>query len=100
MVVCSPTFLDRTGYFPEMNLKTTFQGFNEGLLNVRADLGEALFKEFVQMSDQMRACFEADPEDVTGETRRGKNIARKMEVMLGTYRLTLDPGRWRPADED
>ena len=33
----------------------------------------------MQMSDKVRAHFEADPEDKTGETRSGRDIIYEME---------------------
>jgi hypothetical protein len=36
----------------------------------------------MRMSDQMRALFEADPEDKTGETLKGCKIIHQMEDIL------------------
>ena len=47
----------------------------------RGKLGEALYLKLSAMSDRMRALFEADPEDKTGETRKGRAI-REMIAML------------------
>jgi hypothetical protein len=75
MLLSSPTFIDRTGYFPEKNLETSFYALNEGLGRLRAELGEELYRKLTEMSGQMRAWFEADPADITGETRRQRNCS-------------------------
>jgi hypothetical protein len=82
MLLCSPTFVDRTGYFPTQSLETSFISFNKGLHFLRGWLGEQLFEELMRMSDQIRALFEADPETKTGETRRGKDLVLAMEEMV------------------
>lgn len=35
MMLASPTFKDKTGYFPRQNIDTAFLGLNEGLLVAR-----------------------------------------------------------------
>jgi len=63
-----------------------FQQLNEGLSLNRQTLGEERHKELMRMSDQMRALFEADPEDKTGETLRGCKIIHAMEDILRQVR--------------
>ncbi len=38
------------------------------------------------MSDRMRALFEADPDDKTGETLEGRKIIQEMEDILRQVR--------------
>jgi len=82
MMLASPTFKDKTGYFPHRNVDTAFFALNEGLLTVRKNLGEKRFKELKAMSDKIRALFEADPEDKTGDTRDGHMLIHEMEHIL------------------
>jgi hypothetical protein len=82
MLLSAPKFLDKTGYFPYMNLEYVFRQLNEGLVYNRRTLGEERYHELIRMSDQMRALFEADPEDKTGETLEGCKIIHKMEDIL------------------
>jgi hypothetical protein len=77
-------------WFPEGNIDTAFVSFDKGLQNNRALLGEALFHRLAQMSNDMRACFEADPEDDTGETARGKLLAREAEALLEARMRVLE----------
>ena len=75
-------FLDRTGYFPHRNLDYVFRQLNEGLNVNRPTLGEERYHQLVTMSDQMRALFEADPDDKTGDTLKGCKIIHEMEDIL------------------
>lgn len=82
MMLHAPTFEDPKSYFPDRNLKNTFEGFNESLATLRSKLGEERYAKMREMSDQMRALFEADPETKTGETIAGCRIIHEMELLL------------------
>lgn len=82
MMLNAPTFKDRTGYFPDRSIETAFQGFNESLDNLRGKLGEERYARMREMSDRMRALFEADPESETGGSKAGRQIIHEMELML------------------
>lgn len=82
MLLSSPTFIDKSGYFPGRDVETSFYGLNEGLRNLRPQLGEELYQKLRAMSDQMRAYFEADPERTTGDTLKGKQLALDMEELI------------------
>lgn len=86
MLLGAPQFRDKTGYFPFENLEYVFRQLHEGLGNVRPTLGESRYHELVGMSDQMRALFEADPDDRTGETATGCKIILEMEDILKQVR--------------
>jgi hypothetical protein len=78
MKVHSPTFVSKDTFLPEDDMDTTFLKLNEGLQAISGQLGEGLYLKLREMSDRMRALFEADPENKTGETREGREIIRKM----------------------
>jgi hypothetical protein len=82
MMLASPIFKDKTGYFPEQNIDTAFFSLNEGLLVVRKKLGEERYATLRAMSDKMRALFEADPDDKTGDTKAGRRLVLEMEDIL------------------
>ncbi len=86
MLLSAPKFLDKTGYFPYQNLDYVFLQLNEALNHNRATLGEERYHELVRMSDRMRALFEADPEDKTGQTLEGCKIIHEMEDILKQVR--------------
>jgi hypothetical protein len=82
MLFGAPTFKDKTGYLPQENIEITFLSLNEGLLVMRGDIGEIHYAELRAMSDRMRALFEADPENETGDTRAGRKLILEMEDIL------------------
>ena len=86
MLLSAPKFVDKTGYFPHRNLDYAFRQLNEGLSFNRPTLGEERFHELLRMSDDMRALFEADPEDKTGDTLKGCKIIHAMEDILRQVR--------------
>lgn len=86
MLFSAPTFKDKTGYFPQKNIDTTFFSLNEGLQAVYEKLGEERYAALRALSDKMRALFEADPEDKTGETQAGREIIHEMEDILRSKR--------------
>jgi hypothetical protein len=63
-----------------------FQQLNQGLNHNRRTLGEERYHQLMGISDQMRALFEADPEDKTGETTKGCKIIHEMEDILNQAR--------------
>ena len=82
----APSFKDGTGYFPQMSIETEFFALNEGLLAMRKKLGEEKYAALSALSDKMRALFEADPENTTGDTRTGRQIIHEMEDILTSKR--------------
>ncbi len=86
MLLSAPKFLDETGYLPFLNLDYVFRELHAGLSHNRRALGEERYHQLMRMSDQMRALFEADPEDKTGETSKGCKIILEMEDILKQVR--------------
>jgi hypothetical protein len=83
ILLCSPRFEDPTGGFqPWHSLELRFYTLNEGLQDLRGQLGEELYQKLSAMSDQIRAYFEADPDEKTGETRKGKDLVYDMEDLV------------------
>ena len=82
MVLSSPKFKDKTGYFPQENIDTAFFGLNEGLLGVLRELGEERYAALRATSDKMRALFESDPDDKTGDAQAGRMLIYEMEDIL------------------
>jgi hypothetical protein len=82
MMLSSPTFVDKTGYFPGRNLETTFSELDAGLRLNRNDLGEERYLKLMEMSARMRAHFEADPEDKTDDSLKGRAIILEMRDLL------------------
>jgi hypothetical protein len=86
MLLGAPKFLDQTGYMPFINLDYRFRQLNEGLASNRRKIGEERYQTLTRMSDEMRALFEADPDDKTGETRKGREMIHEMVDILRQIR--------------
>ena len=86
MLLSAPKFLDKTGYFPYQNLDYVFQELFAGLAHSRATLGEEHYHQLMEMSGRIRALFEADPDDKTGETLQGCKIINEMADILDDVR--------------
>ncbi len=82
MMLKSPAFVDKTGYFPHQNIDTVFHQLNEGLRLIQGKLGEERYLKLVEMSGRMRAYFEADPENKTDDTLKGRAIILGIEDLL------------------
>ncbi|UZK66387.1 hypothetical protein [Sphingomonas sp. M1-B02] len=82
MMLGSPTFVDKTGYFPQQSIDTEFFALKEGLNAIRKRLGEERYEKLVEMADRMRAHFEADPEDKTDDSLAGRQLIYDMEDVL------------------
>ncbi|MCJ2178994.1 hypothetical protein [Novosphingobium album (ex Hu et al. 2023)] len=82
MVLKSPKFEDDSGYFPGQNIDTEFFALNEGLKAIRKKVGEENYQKLVELSDRMRAHFEADPEDKTEDGIKGRDCIMDMEEII------------------
>jgi hypothetical protein len=82
MMLSSPKFIDKTGYFPDRNIDTEFFALKEGLNNVRKKLGEERYLAAIDMADRMRVHFEADPEDKTDDGLAGRQLIIDIEDLL------------------
>ena len=78
MITGAPKFEDWTGYLPFMNLDYAFRELNEGLDFNRRKLGKERYQTLLRMSDEMRALFEADPDDKLGNKKKGCKIIHEM----------------------
>jgi hypothetical protein len=82
MMLSAPTFIDKSGYFPDRNLESEFFALNEGLKAIRKQTGEENYQKLADLSARMRAHFEADPEDKTDDSVKGRECILEMEDIL------------------
>lgn len=82
MMLRSPTFLDKTGYFPQRNICTVFSQLNRSLQVLSGILGEDHCRQLRGMSDRMRIYFDADQNERTENTMRGRELIDQMEEIL------------------
>ncbi len=78
----SPTFKDKTGWFPDMNIETEFHALYEGWKNVRKKLGEEDYARALAITARMKEMFLDDPEDVTGESHAGRKLVWQLEDII------------------
>ena len=95
MMFGAPTFVDKTGHFDKRSIDTEFFALNEGLKEIRNQLGEGNYRVLAELSALMRAHFEADPEDKTEDGVKGRECIVKMRNILraaeGRKRRALGP---------
>ena len=82
MMLSSPTFVDDSGCFPDRNIETVFDSFNQGFQVVRGKLGDERYFKLQDLSDRMKAHFKADPENKTDDTVKGRALIHEMEDLL------------------
>ncbi len=82
MMLSSPTFVDKTGYFPYRSIDTVFFSLNEGLKVIRSRLGEENYVKLAALSDKMQALFRNDPNNDNGDTTKGCECILEMEDIL------------------
>lgn len=80
MMHSSPTMTDPE--FPFWNIDSRFYALNEGLARVSKKLGQERYVKLHQLSNRMRAHFEADPDDSNGEAHKGCLLINEMEDLL------------------
>jgi hypothetical protein len=87
MMLGAPTFVDKTGYFEDQNIETEFFALGEGLKVIQKKIGVSDYRKLADLSRRMRAHFEADPEDKTGETTKGREcILEMIEILREAWR--------------
>jgi hypothetical protein len=82
IMIYSPTFIDKSGFFADRNIDTVFRTLNAGLAKIREELGLDLYPRLSDMSDRMRTYFEADPEDKTDSSLKGRALIDEMSDLL------------------
>jgi hypothetical protein len=80
MMLHAPTF--EHNFFEDQNVETVFHQLNQALSLIQKKLGPDRYETLVSLSARMRAAFEADPEDRTGEASQGRRLIEQMQVVL------------------
>ena len=71
MLLGAPTFIDKSGVFPERNIDSEFHALTEGAQKVRKKLGEEDYAQLINLAGQAKALFADDPNDDNGKTDQG-----------------------------
>ena len=91
MMLNSPTFIDETGLYPDKGIDSEFHALNESLKLLRPQFDEEKYTKMVELSDRMRAHFEADPEDLTEDANLGRDCLLAMEDIIKSMRRKRGP---------
>lgn len=86
MMLGAPTFLDRTGYFPERNIDSEFHVLVESFGVVRQKIGEARYAQLIDLAARTKALFADDPEDANGKTDEGRELLLEIEDVIQAVR--------------
>jgi hypothetical protein len=77
-----PKFIDKSGYFPELNIDSRFHQIVEGFGRVRKKLGEDRYATLIDLAARAKSLFLEDPEEENGMTREGRNLIFEMQDVL------------------
>jgi hypothetical protein len=86
MIFEAPTFIDRTGAFPERNVDSEFHVLVEGFGRVRRKLGDERYAKLVDLAAQAKALCAADPEDTNGKTNEARDLLMEIQDVLSEVR--------------
>lgn len=78
----APTFIDKTGFYPDQNIDTRFHQLVEAFGKVRSKLGEERYERLMELSAQTKALFLADPNDDNGKTLEGCKLIWEIEDII------------------
>lgn len=80
MMLHAPTF--EHNFFEDQNVETVFYELDQALTLIQKKLGQERYEQLMSLSARMRAAFEADPEDKTGEANQGRRLIEEMQIVL------------------
>lgn len=86
MILRAPTFLDKSGVFPDRNIETRFHQLTEAFTLVRKKLGEERYAKLVDLAARAKALFAADQDDTNGKTDEGRALLFEIEDVLRNAR--------------
>lgn len=86
MVLKAPTFVDKTGYFPEQDIHTVFIMLTGGIDKVRKKLGEERYAKLNDLAAQAKVLFADDPDDSNGKTDQGRDLLFEIEDLIQEVR--------------
>lgn len=71
IILKAPTFIDKTGYFPNHDINLRFYQLDTGLGRVKPKLGENNYTKAITFSARAKALFLEDPDMTNGKTKEG-----------------------------
>lgn len=98
MIGAAPTFVDKSGAFPEDDIDRTYLQLTEAFGLVRKKLGEERYAALMDLAARSKALFADDPEETNGKTMEGiKLIWEMMDVVRSVRQRRVDD---KLPDED
>ncbi len=82
----APTFVDRSGTFPDRDIHSSFYQLTEGFGKVRAKIGEEHYVALIDLAARAKALFADDPEDKNGKTDEGIKLLYEIEDIIQAAR--------------
>ena len=82
----APTFIDRSGAFPERNIDSEFHVLTEGFGKVRKKVGEERYAALMQLAAQAKALFSEDQAEDNGKTMQGIALLYEIEDIIQSVR--------------
>jgi hypothetical protein len=82
MVLGAPRFIDKTGFYPDQDVNSEFFALIEGFKTIQKRLGEDNYQKVVALAQRAKALFEADPDNKTGDTKKGRECLFEIEDIL------------------
>lgn len=82
----APTFVSRSGHFPDQTIDTEFFAVTEGFSRVRKKLGEERYAKAIELAARAKALFADDPEESNGKTMQGIKLLHEIDDILHSVR--------------
>lgn len=79
MLLWAPTFVDKTGAFPERNIDSRFFQLTESFARVRKKLGEERYARLIDLATRAKELFADDQQDTNGKTDKGRALLYEIE---------------------
>ena len=98
MTLSAPTFKDKSGAFPDMNIDTEFKRLVAAFNVVGKKLGEDRYAALIDLAAQAKALFAADQDETNGKTDEGYKLLFQIEDLIQAARRTRTKAKL-PDDE-
>ncbi len=82
MILSAPTFVDRSGYFPEQDVHTLFSMLTQGFEEVRRKLGEERFDKLNDLATRAKALFAGGVDDSSGKADQARDLLFEIEEII------------------
>ena len=85
--------------FPKLNNGVAFEIFREGLQKLEPRLGDEAYNKLLQLVNQVERQFRLDPDETTGEARKGFLLITEMEEYLMDWKAARRRKKGPPRNQ-